>query len=273
MEAWLGGDDAMLVCRDCGRPREAAERRCRNCGCNGWLTEKARERLSNALKPSVSVPSDPAGVPIFRRTYRRMPETVYRNPIDGYEMLLISRGKATFGERSEFRVELPPYYIGRYCVTNEQYLRFIEATDHPPPENAGWGEPVWRGRSFPIERADHPVVCLSWFDARKYCEWAGLRLPGELEWEKAARGTNGLRFPWGSDWSQTRCRYAGNRGRATTCAVWEYPAGVSPWGLYNMAGNVWEWCADRMPIAQGALADEYGFRSRPIPIAATRWAT
>jgi formylglycine-generating enzyme required for sulfatase activity len=163
-----------------------------------------------------------------------MPEPYYRNPIDGYEMRLVPAGKAVFGETStQFEAEVPGYYLGIYCVTNAQYLRFVTATGHRPPDQADWGEPVWRGASFPPEKADHPVVRVSWEDAQAYCEWAGLRLPTELEWEKGARGVDGRAYPWGEEWDPAKCRHAGNRGDETTCAdEWER-VGV-------VRGLVWE---------------------------------
>jgi sulfatase modifying factor 1 len=175
------------------------------------------------------------------------------NPVDGYEMVLIPAGKAIFGtddercyrdSRPQFEIELPAYYLGLYCVTNAQYLQFVEATGYPPPEKAGFGDLVWSEGRIPDEKADHPVVHVSWDDAQTYCEWAGLRLPSELEWQKGARGTDGRLYAWGNEWDPDKCRHGHNHGTETTCPVWEYPQGVSVWGCYNMIGNVEEWLAD-----------------------------
>jgi len=169
---------------------------------------------------------------------------VIENAADGSLLVLVPAGKFLAGGKEsneggeKFPVELAGYYIGMHAVTNEQYHRFTEATQR------GEKPRHWKGGRPRAALADHPVVNVTWDDATAYCEWAGLRLPGELEWEKAARGSDGREYPWGEQWEEARCRNNGNRGGETTASVWAYANGCSPWGVYQMSGNVWEWVAD-----------------------------
>ena len=210
---------------------------------------------------------------------------VWVNPRDGMEMVYIAAGEFTLGtsneeieawladhlrdnrmrflrEQPQCRVSLEGYWIGRTEVTNAHYLGFMQATGHEAPGR-------WEEGRIPEGLEQFPVVFIDAGDAVAYCEWAGGRLPSELEWEKAARGTDGRIFPWGDEWDNSKCRNfesisgasyetteesleafdawtdSHNLRREGPVAVGSYPQGVSPYGCLDMAGNVWEWCADR----------------------------
>ena len=182
------------------------------------------------------------------------PEWLLENPMDGTPLLLIPGGPFLAGgqgqhdaTRDPFYATLPAFYLALFPVTNGQYKRFLDATGRPPPSSPRQASPrdrVWDGRGFDPAKTHHPVVCVSWEDARAYASWAGLRLPGELEWEKGARGLDGRAFPWGNEWRRELCRNDEDRKEETTCEVWCYGEASSPWGCYQMSGNVWEYCED-----------------------------
>ncbi|MBI5787344.1 MAG: formylglycine-generating enzyme family protein [Candidatus Schekmanbacteria bacterium] len=155
------------------------------------------------------------------------------------------------------KINLPAFYIDKYEVTNEQYKKFLDATNHTPPE-------PWGGNNFPAGKAKHPVVNITWEDASAYAKWAGKRLPTEAEWEKAARGTDGRYFPWGNKFEKSAAN-TDESGKGTTTAAGSYEAGKSPYGVYDMAGNVWEWTADYyLPYPGNTYADEFYGKERYV---------
>ncbi len=164
------------------------------------------------------------------------------------EMIEIPTGPFWMGEGQErHEITLPTYYIGKYPVTVGEFRRFVEASGYKP-----WYSECLNGV------ANHPVVYVNWYDARAYCAWltetwraAGkigadeaLRLPTEAEWEKAARGATGRAYPWGEDWDAGLCNST-ESGLSGTTPIGMYPAGASPYGCLDMAGNVWEWCSSQ----------------------------
>ena len=160
-------------------------------------------------------------------------------------MVLIPAGEFIMGfddrmpdEGPQHKVYLDSYWIDEYEVTNAQYKKFIDATKRRSPAH-------FRNRTYPTGKADHPVTEVTWYDADAYCTWAGKRLPTDQEWEKAARGTDGRMFPWGNEFdvnkANTPQRWEMLKQEGDTMPVGSFPEGISPYGLYDMSGNVWEW--------------------------------
>jgi toxoflavin biosynthesis protein ToxD len=139
------------------------------------------------------------------------------------------------------RVKVEDFYIGETEVTNRQYAEFIGTTKHKSPNN-------WKDGKFLSEDADKPVVGITWQDANDYCEWlskqigAKVRLPNEAEWKRAARGDTNYKYPWGNDWNDEAAQSVETKGEIRS--VKDFAAGRSPFGVYEMVGNVWEWTSD-----------------------------
>ena len=179
------------------------------------------------------------------------------SPIDGAEMVLVPEGNFTMGiteaqlsqiylleqkgnpryatEMPAREVYLDSYYIDRYPVTNYQYRKFLEETGHRKP--LLWDEPLW---NQPLQ----PVVFVGWRDARAFVKWVGKSLPTEDQWEKAGRGNDGRLWAWGHEFFPDRCNFSGY-GLEHTSEIGLFDLGISPYGCYDMCGNVWEMCEGR----------------------------
>ena len=192
------------------------------------------------------------------------------SPIDQVEMALVPAGEFPMGITEEelkqvfildgsqnpvFMTEVPvhkvrveDFYIDLHPVTNYQYQKFMEATGHRRPlfwGKEGWDEPL------------QPVVGLGWDDARAYAQWAGKSLPTEPQWEKAARGTDRRWWPWGNDFYPGYCNSA-DSGINRVTDVTRFHLGLSPYGCYDMVGNVWEicegaWIEGHLPMRGGCF--------------------
>jgi formylglycine-generating enzyme len=183
-----------------------------------------------------------------------LPKTKF-NQKDGAEMVLVPAGEFLMGiseeeleawlqahsedkrelfldEMPRHKVYLNAFYIYKNEVTVAQYRSFCQATGRAMPF-----KPSWKLQD------KQPVVNVTWNDAQAYATWAQACLPTEAQWEKAARGTDGRIFPWGNVWDSEKCSHAANSPKAPN-PVGSFPAGASPYGVLDMAGNVEEWCAD-----------------------------
>jgi formylglycine-generating enzyme required for sulfatase activity len=193
--------------------------------------EQAFQKLLEVIRPEVTLA--PARLPFE-------PEMIL---IPACQFLMGGNPRKDKGaypeEKRQHRLYLPDYYLAKTPVTNSQYVVFIQAISHDPPEH-------WQGMLPPPGKEEHPVVNVSWYDALAYSRWLAqvtcksYGLPSEAEWEKGARGTDGRIYPWGNQWDPKRCN-SYESGKDDTSPVGACPAGASPYGLLDMAGNVWEW--------------------------------
>jgi serine/threonine protein kinase len=161
-------------------------------------------------------------------------------------MVIIPGGELRVGrddgeeyEKPAHLVTINPFFIDITEVTNEQYQKFVDAAGYAPP-------PIWQGNHFPDGANTLPVTDVTWDDANAYAKWLGdgRRLPTEEEWEFAARGTDGRLYPWGSEWAaDTSNSKSDEKDQKQLVLVKQFPKGESPFGLFDMSGNAWEWTA------------------------------
>ncbi|PPI89045.1 SUMF1/EgtB/PvdO family nonheme iron enzyme [Nocardia nova] len=214
------------------------------------LDIEARARFTEFVSPEVLSATRDTDVP-------ERPAQV-RHPSDGKLMAWVEAGVFLSGPQDD-PVWLDGFYIDVYPTTNADYARFITATGRDAPQH-------WEDGCFTSELADHPVVWVTWSDAQAYAEWAQKLLPSAQQWEKAARGTRGNTYPWGSQTTPAKCNVRGT-GPGTTTPVDTYKSGVSPYGVYDLCGNVWEWTsspttADRYELKGSAFTSPFD-RSAP----------
>ena len=195
----------------------------------------------------------------------------------GIELIRIPAGPFLYGsadsdsmalknEKPQRSIDLPEYWIARTPVTNNQFLRFVQETDYrtlaeTSKRGLDWQHP---SRSSPslVGKDEHPIIYVSWDDANAFCNWAGLRLPTEEQWEKAARGTDGRIWPWGNDIpTDNHCNFGRIDGGVTPVGKYS-PLGDSPYGCADMSGNVRELTASwynpgtSRPVRGGAWEDQ-----------------
>jgi len=258
-------------------------------GLSGWFSPKA----STASPVSTEVPAKTETSVIATETHAATPASTEAlvfgigstkvSEIDGMTMVYVPAGEFTMGspdgvgnsdEHPQHQVYLDAYWIDQTEVTNVMFAKFITETNYQTDAEilgesrvfagsvretiigANWKHP--QGSNSNLDGIDdHPVVQVSWNDASAYCEWAERTLPTEAQWEKAARGVNGLTYPWGEEKaagnlanladSNLNVPWAENQisdGYQFSAPVGSYEDGKSPYGAYDMAGNVWEWVAD-----------------------------
>jgi len=223
---------------------------------NPQLRQVALAILGKAVDPpTVASTSSATEQPTASRTTEAKPVSTPppASPID-FVWCHVPAGEFLMGsddqqgdEKPQHRVNLPDFYMAKTPVTNEQYKRFVDAKSHRAPNH-------WQKGQIPKGKEHHPVVNVAWHDAMAFCKWAGVQLPSEAQWEKAARGPStpstgsgagsgaARLYPWGNQQPTDKLCNFNDNVRDTT-PVDNYPAGASPYGCLDMAGNVWEWTA------------------------------
>jgi formylglycine-generating enzyme required for sulfatase activity len=262
-QIYLRANQDVLTGEEWPQPQEIQQWLARNTdqlGLIEWLCETYYQIARQALQDE-NLPLAEEYLSALRKlnpNYRDANKLLYPgfemvSPKDGMVMLYVPAGEFLMGSRNDdphahdnekpqHSVYLDAYWIDKTPVTNAMFAKFVAETRYQA--EGGW--------SMPRGKENHPVVYVSWDDAVAYANWAGRRLPTEAEWEKAAGGTDGRKYPWGNNRPTPSLANTSESGIGDTTPVGNYPAGASegsvsfasPYGALDMAGNVWEWCND-----------------------------
>ena len=202
--------------------------------------------LGLAAYPAMAAPLGDKGLQEFSTGHKQGYEMTVVAQSSDPSMVLVPGSEFTMGspmgdadERPPHQVYLDSYLIDRHEVTVGQYAEFLQQAGGNAPSD-------WKTMNQ-LSNKKRPVSNVDWADAAAYCKWAGKRLPTEAEWEKAARGTDGRLYPWGNEPPTSRhANYgqSGSNNNGALAPVGSFEEGKSPYGVYDMAGNVWEWVSD-----------------------------
>ncbi|ASG23713.1 formylglycine-generating enzyme family protein [Nitrospirillum viridazoti] len=192
-----------------------------------------------ATVPAVAAPDGMVEIPAGNFTFRVQGLEIEGGTNAGVDVAYPWEGEAR--RYHEHRLSLPRFFMDRFPVTNAQFKRFLDASGYHPRDDRNFLKD-WKGGTYPAGWDDRPVTWVSQEDARAYAAWAGKRLPHEWEWQYAAQGRDGRRYPWGDTWRDDAVPVP-ERGRAVRPpdAVGAHPAGASPFGVQDLVGNVWQW--------------------------------
>ncbi|MCP4419232.1 MAG: SUMF1/EgtB/PvdO family nonheme iron enzyme, partial [Chloroflexi bacterium] len=209
-------------------------------GLDALLTALDPQAIPAPATPKQAAQPKPTAPPL-KHTPAANPNK-WTHPKTGIEMVRVAAGKFLYGDDKK-TIHLDEFWIAKTPITNSEYKRFLDAnpTIDVPYSNYNSANPHnWKkqSRTYPDTKANHPVVLVSWHDAKAYAEWAGLELPTEQQWEKAARGKDGREYPWGDDWRDNHCNTSETDIRKTTQIGQFSPHGDSPYGCIDMSGNV-----------------------------------
>lgn len=209
----------------------------------GMMYESYKSKQQRQLLASIKTETQPM------EAVARQDFSVYRTVIgdDGREMVQITEGPFTMGssegdpdETPEHQIFVKEFYLDKKEVTQGEYDRFVRMVKRGKPFI-----PVFEDDIKKLLRSDYPAVGMSWGDAEAYCKWAGKRLPSEAEWEKAGRGPSKRRYPWGNEFGAGHANVEGDEdGFKYLAPPGSFESGRSPYGVYDMTGNVAEWVAD-----------------------------